>query len=202
MLSRTAARAELGIGEAEPRAVAIGRLVPIKRLEHFVAMFGLDPPLPGTASSGSPSGADRPGGDIYGDGPERAALQRAIAAAAPGRVRLCGAGAQIASRLPAYDALVLPSVREGCPLVAVEAFAAGIPVVGYDVPGVRDVLSRWGGGVLVAESEGPRGLREGLRRLLADPGLRQRCRDKGAAALARFAPTAVARQLADSYAGD
>jgi glycosyltransferase involved in cell wall biosynthesis len=71
--------------------------------------------------------------------------------------------------MSAYDALVLPSRREGCPLVAIEAFAAGVPVVGFDVPGVRDALGPWGSGILVPESHGSEGLASALRSLRASP---------------------------------
>jgi Glycosyl transferases group 1 len=38
------------------------------------------------------------------------------------------------------DALAMPSRFEGLPLAALEAMAAGLPVVGCDAPGVRDAV--------------------------------------------------------------
>ncbi|MBM4061019.1 MAG: glycosyltransferase family 4 protein [Planctomycetes bacterium] len=181
-LGRAAAREALGFLPQERRCVCIGRLVPIKRVQDFVAMVAAGPEWRG---------------DVYGDGPERGRLE-ALAAAASGRVRLCGARADVGRWLAAYDVLVLPSVREGCPLVAVEAFAADLPVVGYDVPGVRDVLVA-GGGELVPPGAGPAGLLAAARRLLAEPELAAAHADAGRAALGRFAPAAVARQLLDAY---
>jgi glycosyltransferase involved in cell wall biosynthesis len=181
---RALAREALGIAPDERRAVAVGRLVAIKRLGDFVAAIA---GLPGWR------------GDLVGDGPERAALAAAIERTAPGRVLLRGAEPDIAGLLPAYDALVLPSVREGCPLVAVEAFAAGVPVLGYDVPGVRDVLSRWGRGLLVPAADGPAGLRAALGRLVLEPELGTACATASRDGIGRFAPAAVAAQLADAY---
>jgi glycosyltransferase involved in cell wall biosynthesis len=163
--------------------VAVGRLVPIKRIEHFVRMVAALPDCRG---------------DVFGDGPERAALATLVAKLAPDRVRLCSGEPAIASLLPAYDALVLSSIREGCPLVAVEAFAARVPVLGYEVAGVHDVLAE-GRGVLVPIAAGPAGLAAGLDRLHRDAGLAQACVETGHAMVGRFAPAAVAEQLLGEY---
>ncbi|HEU4420647.1 MAG TPA: glycosyltransferase, partial [Planctomycetota bacterium] len=132
-------------------------------------------------------------------GPDRITLARLVARLAPERVRLRGHEPAIASLLPAYDALVLPSIREGCPLVAVEAFAARVAVSGYDVAGVRDVLAGWGRGVLVPVAAGPAGLAAGLQRLRQDPGLAADCVETSLAMVGRFAPAAVAEQLLVEY---
>jgi len=177
--TRSEAREHLGIPANERRVCAIGRLVPIKRLADFVAMV---------------EGAGDLHGDLIGDGPERAALQ----ALAGTRVTLRGAMPDIARWLRAYDAVVLPSVREGCPLVAIEAFAAGVPVVGYDVPGVRDALADVGRGVLVPEADGPAGLRRAVA-ALADANARSALVDAARRAVATTAPAAVAERLERLY---
>ena len=48
-----------------------------------------------------------------------------------------------------------------------------VPVVGYDVPGVRDALSHFGRGVLVPEADGPAGLVGALVALRGDDAARQ-----------------------------
>ncbi|WP_373941854.1 glycosyltransferase [Vibrio chagasii] len=47
------------------------------------------------------------------------------------------------------DLLVLPSVREGFPVCVMEANSCGLPVIGYDVPGVRDAIENNINGKLV-----------------------------------------------------
>ncbi len=175
-LSRTQARHHLSLG-VEPRVVCVGRLVPIKRVAHFVEMVGQ---LGGVY------------GDVVGDGPERKALTSLAAQVAPLHMTFRGPQAHVASWLSAYDALVLPSVREGLPLVAVEAFRAGVPVVGYDVPGVRDALAA-GRGVLVPVASGPAGLAAAVRAVLAGSAAPTR------AAVDEFAPAAVASTLLRYY---
>lgn len=182
-MPREQARAALGIPSDQRRVVCAGRLVPIKRVGDFVAAVAMVEGL---------------WGDVVGDGREHATLAAEAAALAPDRVRLWPGRPSLPSELAAYDALVLPSVREGLPLVAVEAFAAGVPVVGYDVPGVRDAV-RLGGGTLVPPAAGPAGLAAALRELLADDRVRAQAVAAGRAALARFAPAAVAAQLDGLY---
>ena len=181
VVSRADARLALGIGSSEFRVAAVGRLVPVKRMEWFVAAL---------------QGLEGVHGDVWGSGPEEARLR----STAGDNVSFRGTRPDLQPLLSAYDAVVLPSVREGCPLVAVEAFAAGVPVVGCDVPGVRDVLTSWGVGVLVPEAEGPRGLRAALDRLRRDPAGASALGAKGIACAAEFAPGRLAQRLVESYA--
>lgn len=182
-LPRAEARARLGIDGDGLRLAAVGRLVPIKRFGHFVDLLALRPDWQG---------------DVFGEGREGAHLAAHAARVAPGRVHLRGAVAEVATLFPAYDALVLPSVREGCPLVAVEAFRAGVPVVGYDVPGVRDVLGPWGSGLSVPVEAGPAGLAAAVARL-GEADLATAITVRARAAAERFAPAAVAAHLLALY---
>ena len=67
----------------------------------------------------------------------------------------------------------LPSYREGCPKVLLEAAACGRPAVTTDVPGCRDVVRHGEGGLLVPARD-PAALAAALGRLLADPVERAR----------------------------
>jgi glycosyltransferase involved in cell wall biosynthesis len=51
-------------------------------------------------------------------------------------VRFLGARDDVASLMSVSDLLLLPSLFEGLPIVALEANASGIPVVGSLVPGL------------------------------------------------------------------
>lgn len=183
-LTRAAARARLGLDEEAWAMAAVGRLVPIKRLDHFVDVVAAEPELRG---------------DVIGDGPLREALTRRAHGVCDGRLRMLGARPDAAALLSAYDALLLPSRREGCPLVAIEAFAAGVPVVGYDVPGVRDALGSLGRGLLVPVADGPAGLLRASRRLRGDPELRAALVESGRAAGPRCHPEVVGAELTRVY---
>lgn len=176
---RERARRELGI--VGFTALFAGRLVPIKDPLAFVR-----------ALAAWPEGR----GVVWGDGP----LRDAVARAAPANVDVGPVRPNLPRWLAAFDAVVLPSVREGLPLVAVEAARAGVPVVGYDVPGVRDALER-GAGVLVPRGSGPEGLARALRELAGDPERRAALVEQARIRAARFDPAAVARILLARYRG-
>ena len=78
---------------------------------------------------------------VAGDGPERAACETIVAQAGLGRhVMFLGQRRDIPELLHACDLLVIPSQSEGLPIAAIEAHAAGRPVVGFDVGGVGEVV--------------------------------------------------------------
>jgi glycosyltransferase involved in cell wall biosynthesis len=51
--------------------------------------------------------------------------------------------------IPAFDVVLQLSSVEGFGTSTVEAMACGVPVVGSEVPGTRDILSSRKGGILV-----------------------------------------------------
>ena len=67
----------------------------------------------------------------------------------------------------------MPSRWESCPYAALEAMAAGRPLVGTDVDGVRDLVDHESTGLLVP-AEDAFALARALDRLAADPKLRRR----------------------------
>jgi glycosyltransferase involved in cell wall biosynthesis len=181
MLSRAAARQRLGASEHDTLLACVGRLVPVKRVDHFLACVEELPDAHG---------------HVFGDGPLGPHLgQRARSQP---RIHMHGSDPAVRTLLPAFDALVLPSRREGLPLVAVEAFEAGVPVVGYHVPGTLDAV-RLGSGFLIEERAGPSGLAAMVRHLQQVPDLRARCIAAGVAARAQFDPERIAAQLIQAY---
>jgi glycosyltransferase involved in cell wall biosynthesis len=89
---------------------------------------------------------------IAGSGPLRAALEEQIRSSGlSGHARLLGAVPymQVPDLLAAADVVALPSWNEGMPLAALEALAAGRPLVGSAVGGTRDVVDQDRHGLLV-----------------------------------------------------
>jgi glycosyltransferase involved in cell wall biosynthesis len=82
---------------------------------------------------------------LLGDGPEMAAL-RAQAAALGVEQRVCFAGyANDARRyLPLFDALAIPSLTEGLPIILLEAMSQELPVVATRVGEIPTVLGDLG----------------------------------------------------------
>jgi glycosyltransferase involved in cell wall biosynthesis len=93
----------------------------------------------------------------------------------------------LSDRYAAARVFVTASSYEGWGITVAEAMASGVPVVAFDVPGVRELVRQGEDGILV-ETGDVEGLARGLRRLWDDPALRRRM---GAAAQrrARSGPT-------------
>ena len=113
---------------------------------------------------------------IVGDGEGRATLERRVAELGlEDVVILAGQRDDIPDVLAALDVFVLSSDREGHPVTALEAQAAGTPVVLTDVGGSADAIAREGGrtgGLLVSPDAAA--LAAAVRRLADDPALRER----------------------------
>jgi glycosyltransferase involved in cell wall biosynthesis len=103
--------------------------------------------------------------ELWGDGPERPALE--AAAARLDNVIVRGDVPNAAGRVGELELLVLPSLREGLPLVLLEAMAAGTPVITSELPGTRELVLP-GCGVLVPPGDAA-ALAAALLALIADP---------------------------------
>jgi glycosyltransferase involved in cell wall biosynthesis len=97
------------------------------------------------------------------------------------RVYFAGAGANAARFCAAFDLLLLTSRYEGLPLVILEAFAYGVPVVSTDAGGIRECVTADVGMVLPLDTSAERiaaAVVEALQRFSGDPGVKESCRQK------------------------
>jgi glycosyltransferase involved in cell wall biosynthesis len=112
-------RAGADLGLQRPIFLSVGRLAVEKNLEAFLELD-----LPGTKV-------------VVGDGPARAALERAY----PHAVFLGSrVGEELAQTYAAADVFVFPSKTDTFGLVLLEALASGVPVAAFPVTGPRDVI--------------------------------------------------------------
>ena len=118
---------------------------------------------------------------LFGEGPLRGDLERRVAdLGLTGRVVLPGFRTDLDSLIGGADVVVLPSYTEGLPNVALEASAAGVPVVATAVGGTPEAIADGASGFLVPPGQPAAiALRVGL--LLRDPSLRARFGDAGRA---------------------
>lgn len=131
------------------RLVAVGNLKPVKN--HAVLIEALQ---------AFPSGVQL---DIYGEGDGRSVLERQIASSGAA-IRLMGAVDQLWNVLPDYDLFVMPSLYEGCPNAAIEAMAAGLPLLLSDIPVMHEVSH---GNALFFDPTKPESLTQQIKRILA-----------------------------------
>ena len=107
---------------------------------------------------------------IVGDGEDRSKLEKLRAEFGLNNVVLVGAqrGKDLIACYQWADAFVLPSTKEGMPLVILEAMAAGLPIIATDVPGIRDTVGC--NGMLV--NPNPTALAVAIDRVATDEALR------------------------------
>jgi glycosyltransferase involved in cell wall biosynthesis len=109
---------------------------------------------------------------LFGEGTLRPDLERRIAKhGLTGRVVLPGFRSDLDQLIGAADVVVLPSYTEGLPNVALEASAAGVPVVATAVGGTPEAVADRVSGFLVPPGD-PAALANKVAALLRDPGLR------------------------------
>lgn len=138
-------------------------------------------------------------GVLVGGGSLEAGVRRA-AESSGGRIEYLGAlDRETLNREYARAAIVLmPSRFEGLGMVALEAQAAGTPVVGFDVDGLRDAVGV--GGILVPAGDMP-ALGAAATQLLDDPARRVELGAHGReVVLAEHSWDAIGRRLEEIYA--
>jgi glycosyltransferase involved in cell wall biosynthesis len=116
------------------------------------------------------------------------------------RLRLVPPTSRIEDYFRAADVFVLPSAREGLPIVLLEAMACGLPCIASRLPGATDVMIDSGRNGYLVPSGDSVALADALRAVLADPAAAARL---GAAARAtvesRFTIAHVADQWLAAY---
>ena len=140
---------------------------------------------------------------IVGDGPLRRQIEDAIYdLALTEQVRLLGALSEQATlnEISRADALVLPSLMEGLPVVLMEAMALGKPVIASCVAGIPELVHDGVTGLLFRPSDWGH-LEERMRMLADDRSLRTSLADAGSVAVAtEFAIDSAVEPLARFFA--
>ena len=106
---------------------------------------------------------------VAGHGPLFDTLSRDL----PANVRLLGRVDDVRPLLSAADVFAVPSRREGQGIAALEAMAAGVPVVASRVGGLSEMLSDGETALLIPPAD-PEALAAALNRLQGDSRLRQK----------------------------
>ncbi|MCD5417020.1 N-acetyl-alpha-D-glucosaminyl L-malate synthase BshA [Candidatus Bipolaricaulota bacterium] len=133
---------------------------------------------------------------LVGDGPDApVAEQIARDLAVVDRVKFLGVVDRVSSLLRAADLLLLPSETESFGLVALEAMAAGVPVIASDVGGLTEVIEHGSCGYLAPVGDVEQMSRYALK-LFADCLLHRSFAEAGRKRAAQLFP---AQQIVPQY---
>lgn len=181
---RGALMLEWGLPDSLRLVVSVGRLVPQKN--HALAVRAVDR-IQGAALV------------ILGAGPLRDELVGLAAdLGAADRVVLPGPRSDARAVMAAADAVVLSSRWEGLPLVALEAIAAGTPLVATAVRGTKELLHD-GSDCLLVTPDDPDALSAALRAVLDDESLACRLSEGGRKTAALYTEHAMVSRFLDLY---
>ncbi len=181
-------RGLLGFSRRGPMVGCVARLVAVKGVEFLLeAVPKIRAAVPEVTVV------------FVGDGPLRGQLEsRAQALGLDGGVVFLGLRDDVAELLPLFDVVVLPSLNEGMGRAAVEAMAAGRPVVGARVSGLRDVIDHEVSGLLVPPADAP-AIADAVVRVLRTPGLARSLTEAAERALDAYSVEAMIGRIDALY---
>jgi len=159
---RTGLRSRLGIPQAVPVALFVGRLERRKGLDILLAAWA------DLLRRGTP-----PHLLIAGPGDAAAWGREANALGLRDRITFLGGREDVADLYRAADLFVFPSRGEGCSNAVLEAMASALPVVLADVAGNREAVREDGKAGWLVPAEDPAALAEAVATLTASPALRR-----------------------------
>jgi glycosyltransferase involved in cell wall biosynthesis len=182
---REASRVALGVAAGSPVVLSLGALAWEKDpLGHLAVTAPLLRRHAGAAHL------------FAGDGPLRPQLEAAARhEGLEGRVKVLGSRTDVGDLLAASDLMLFASRTEGMPASVIEAGLSGLPVVGFGLVGVPEVVDDGVSGLLAPPGDHD-GLRAATARLFEDVALRARL---GQAARARCRERYAIQVVASAY---
>lgn len=111
-------------------------------------------------------------------------------------VKMLGDRSDIPDILAVSDAFVLSSNSECCPMVIIEAFAAGIPVITTDVGGTREVVGKAG---ICVEKGNRQQLANAMKKMVEDQAYYKTLADRTHLEIERFQIDRIVQQYENLY---
>jgi glycosyltransferase involved in cell wall biosynthesis len=180
VLDKQAACALLGVSPEPVIVGCAGRLVPVKGHTYLLRAFQkLAPQI----------GATLPDARLVllgGGALEQPLREEAASLGIADRVVFAGHRPDVHRLLGAFDVFAMPSLQEGLGLAALEAAAAGIPIVASRTGGLPEIIEHEVTGLLVPPTDVDQ-LAASLARVLRDPAFGRQMAERGKAHVQKFA---------------
>ncbi len=188
-VDRDLVRSKYGVNQTERLVLFVGRLTEQKGCEYLIRAIPLvskqlDVKL-----------------IVVGDGSYRAELENVAKAVDGNRVRFTGflSDTDLTELYLCSDAMVIPSIYEPFGVVALEAMAAGLPVVASNVDGLGEIVVHESNGILVFPKDAS-SIAWGISRILSDiPNTQRLTQNAKNDIRSRFSWDAVAKVTLDLY---
>ena len=179
-------RRELGLKDGDIFAFTAGNLDPGKNHKTLLhAMKQLNDPSFHLVLAGN--------GPLYG---ELAALARELGLEQ--QLHLLGFRRDVYRLSSSADLFLFASRREGLSVSLMEAMACGLPIAASGIRGNTDLIDPGLGGFLV-EPDDAAGFADAIRRILTEPGIRDRMKAHNLEKIRAYSKTAVLEQMASLY---
>ena len=160
---RTDIRAELGIEANQHLVLYIGRLRPVKGVDYGIKAFAQ-----ALAEQRDMHMA------LAGEGEQRQHLENLAAKLGISeKITFLGVRNDLANELSAADSVLMPSLTEGFPRVAIEAMASSKPVIATRVGGTPEAIIDGQSGILVPPRDID-AMANAIIRLVGDPDMQSR----------------------------
>ncbi len=187
---RIAVRKKFGVGDSEKLILFVGRLTHQKGCEYLIRA------LPSIAKYQDAKLV------IVGDGYQRGELEHEAFSGGEGwRIRFTGfiPDNEVVDLMLSADVMAVPSVYEPFGVVALEAMAAGIPVVASNIDGLGEIVRHDYTGVQVFPKDSS-SISWGISRVLSEENLARKLVENAKIELSkRYTWDAVAKQTLDAY---
>lgn len=182
-------RAQLGIPETDSILLFVGRLGEEKNIPFLLEALGIILKEMPSANL-----------VLVGDGPQRAYLQRQAAQLGlESRVYFTGPleRQRVIDAMHSADLFVIASLTETQGLATLEALASGLPVIGVDAPGTRDLVRDGVDGYLTPHD--PQVFAQRVAWLLRNPGHLRKLATNAVSGAAVFSARNMALKLVAAY---
>ena len=161
-INRSEARRRIGLSESADVALFVGRFVYAKSPGRFIStMARVAPHHPNLSAV------------LIGSGDEKSALMEMSQRFGLEERVVFFETANAAAYMKAADMLVVPSRYEGLSYTMIEALAAGLPIITFDVSGSNDLVDHCQSGYIVPQGEEDLMAKQ-VEKLIEDPDLRAR----------------------------
>lgn len=161
--NRSSIRSQIGVQEHQHLVLYIGRLRSVKGVEYGIKAFA-------RAAEANPTLHLA----LAGDGEQRDYLENlAYDLGISKRATFLGERSDLPDVLSAADSVLMPSLREGFPRVAIEAMAASKPVIATKVGAISEAIIDDNSGILVVSRDVP-AMSTAINHLTGDSDLQAR----------------------------